>query len=120
MKHLTKEEQLERDAGWIALYGREAYDASIRSTEWVLALPYPPPPAPHAPAAGERGADGSGRQRTEAEALMDAASASDSLVIRAAYGWPELWPAHHVPPLDMVRQARLRLAAAGAGALPRG
>ena len=46
------------------MYGREAYDASVEATEWVLELPFPPEGPP------------------------------DSLCQRAASDKPELWPAH--------------------------
>ena len=61
------EDRLAWDAGWIDLYGREAYDAAILSTNWVLELKYPPPPKALSAPAGGKGsggkASGKGQQK---------------------------------------------------------
>lgn len=92
--------RLRRDAGWIDLYGREAYDVAVRSTEWVLSLPYPPP-------SPQRGDDGE-------ELPME----QQELAVRAAWGGPELWPAHRAACPTVGESTRLRTAARSGSAAP--
>ena len=66
---LDEEELREVDAAWITLYGQAEHDQAIRSTAWVLRLPYPPPTT--APA-----------------------GSLEELAMQAAAGEPRLWDAH--------------------------
>ena len=71
--------------------------------QWVLDLPYPPPPEPQ-PVASAGEVDWS----------------SQSLAVRAAWGPPELWPAHRIDALPLVQLAQLRRRHSDQGALPAG
>ena len=64
-----EEERREADAAWIALYGEAEYQQAIRSTNWVLQLPYPPP-------------------------TFAPAGSLEELAMQAAAGEPRLWDAH--------------------------
>ena len=66
---LDAQKEEAEDAAWAELYGTNAWDAALHSTEWVLDLPYPPPPEPQ-PVAPAGDVDWS----------------SQSLVVRAALG----------------------------------
>ena len=92
----------QRDQPWIDLYGEEAYQQAIAATEWVLALPFPPP--------------------ASASSSAPAVSSSEppaSLVARASSGYPEFWPAHMAPhPSDITMQGE-RLTAQVQAAVPR-
>ena len=57
-----------QNARWAALYGEEAYRESLRCTEWVMELPYPPE------------------------------TCETTLSYQAAYGEPRVWPAFQARP----------------------
>lgn len=100
---LDEQKQEAEDDAWAALYGIYALDAALRSTDWVLDLAYPPPPEPQPIApAGE----------------VDWPSQSE--VVRAAWGPPELWPAHRIDALSLVQLAQLRRLHSDQRALPAG
>jgi hypothetical protein len=100
---LDAQKEEAEDAAWAEMYGIDAWDAALRSTEWVLDLPYPPPPEPQ-PVAPAGDVDWS----------------SQSLVVRAAWGPPELWPAHRIDALPLVQLAQLRRLHSDQRALPAG
>ena len=90
----AQREQADRDdAAWVALYGQEAFDRALASTDWVLQLQYPPPPDPR-----------SGGALAANDQLLD-----QPLVVQAAWGGPRLWPAHMVAGMSAVQVAQLRL-----------
>ena len=94
---LTAEEARAKDAEWVALYGEAAYAQAVAATEWVLGLPFPPP----------------------AEDSFAPAGSPEHLAQRAAWGGPELWPAHLAPTPSDLQMRTDRLRGAQAGAVPR-
>ena len=114
-RHLSAAEMRERDSGWIELYGEEAYDAALKSTQWVLDLP--PVPWTSAPA-------GSGQQDDEEHEAAttsgghpgDRPAWADSE--RAAWGAPRLWDAHTIDAMSLCQILGLREQAQHRRALP--
>ena len=83
-----------KDAAWIALYGEAEYAQALRSTEWVLQLPFPPPTS--APA-----------------------GSLDELAIQAAAGEPRLWEAHMAAEVSEVALRRERRHSSFQAAVPK-
>ena len=75
------------------LYGQEAFDRALASTDWVLQLEYPPPADPR-----------SGGVLQKDDELLN-----QPLVVQAAWGGPRLWPAHMIAGMSAVQLAQLRL-----------
>ena len=81
------------DAEWAKLYGQDALERALASTDWVLQLEYPPPPDPRSCGVVDPASD-----------LED-----QPLVVRAAWGGPRLWPAHMIAGMSAIQVAQLRL-----------
>ena len=103
-KHLGDAERRVRDQGWIAEYGEEAYDTALKATEWVLKLAYPPPPCP-VQTIRSSGGQAETIRSSGAHATWDD---PQTVVVRAAWGGPELWPAQRIDTADVTQLLALR------------
>ena len=95
----------------------DAFRKSIASTQWVLSLPYPPPPRPTVARLPRRG------QEEEGEIIRSSGGhavhvQSLDLVSRAAWGHPEVWPAHVLDAASFVQMAGLKNKLAIRAAMP--
>ena len=105
---LSDADRAQQDGEWAAIYGADALAKSLRATDWVLDLAYPPPECPWRP------------EDLRTPAGHPTWWEDQPEIIHAAYGGPRLWEAHGIDAASLAELAQLRLQASMRNALPSG